>query len=117
LFVGYGGPAGEPPAYTIGVILEESGFGGTSAAPVARWVLEPLSGQVPLPPARTVAEQAAGPAVDLCPPDAFDPETSTTTTSAPPPSNPLVADACPDDEDTDDDPSTADTAVPIGPVD
>lgn len=40
------GPA-EAPRYAISVVLEEAGFGGTTAAPVARRIWEQLSGQSP----------------------------------------------------------------------
>jgi penicillin-binding protein 2 len=39
------------PKYQVSVFLEESGFGATAAAPVARALFEALSGQVPLQPA------------------------------------------------------------------
>jgi penicillin-binding protein 2 len=39
------------PQYAISVFLEESGFGGTAAAPVARALFEGLSGVRPLQPA------------------------------------------------------------------
>ena len=41
----------EAPRYAISVFLEESGFGGTAAAPVARALFEGLSGVKPLQPA------------------------------------------------------------------
>ncbi len=41
----------EAPRYSISVFLEESGFGGTAAAPVARALFEGLSGVKPLQPA------------------------------------------------------------------
>lgn len=44
------GPA-EAPRFAISVFMEESGFGGTAAAPVARALFDALSGQVPLEPA------------------------------------------------------------------
>jgi penicillin-binding protein 2 len=44
------GPA-PAPRYAVSVFLEESGFGGTAAAPVARALFDALSGQVPLQPA------------------------------------------------------------------
>jgi penicillin-binding protein 2 len=37
------------PAYAISVLMEESGYGGSAAAPVARRLLDVLSGTVPLP--------------------------------------------------------------------
>jgi penicillin-binding protein 2 len=112
LFIGYGGPAGEAPSYAIAVVLEESGFGGEAAAPVARWILEPISGQVPMPPALTVAEKAAGPAVEECVPEVFDPETDSTTTTSSTIANPLVEGTCPEDEE-----SSTDTTVATGLVD
>jgi penicillin-binding protein 2 len=112
LFVGYGGPAGEAPSYAISVVLEQSGFGGEAAAPVAKWILEPLSGQVPMPPAQTVEERAAGPVVEDCAPEAFDPETDSTTTTSSTIVNPLVEGTCPDEEG-----SPTDTTVPTGLVD
>jgi penicillin-binding protein 2 len=44
------GPA-PAPRYAMAVFLEESGFGGTASAPVARALFDALSGQVPLQPA------------------------------------------------------------------
>ncbi|HET9612452.1 MAG TPA: penicillin-binding protein 2 [Acidimicrobiales bacterium] len=44
------GPA-PAPQYAVAVFLEESGFGGTAAAPVARALFDGLSGTVPLQPA------------------------------------------------------------------
>jgi penicillin-binding protein 2 len=44
------GPA-HAPEYSVAVFLEESGFGGTAAAPVARALFDALSGAVPLQPA------------------------------------------------------------------
>jgi penicillin-binding protein 2 len=44
------GPA-PAPQYAMAVFLEESGFGGTASAPVARALFDALSGQVPLQPA------------------------------------------------------------------
>jgi penicillin-binding protein 2 len=44
------GPA-YAPRYQVSVFLEESGFGGTAAAPVARALFDVLSGQRPLMPA------------------------------------------------------------------
>lgn len=38
------------PRYSVAVVLEESGFGGTAAAPVARALLEGLAGITPLRP-------------------------------------------------------------------
>jgi penicillin-binding protein 2 len=39
------------PQYAISVVMEEAGFGGAHAAPVARRILDVLSGNVPLPSA------------------------------------------------------------------
>ncbi|HEX6418022.1 MAG TPA: penicillin-binding transpeptidase domain-containing protein, partial [Acidimicrobiales bacterium] len=44
------GPA-PAPRYSVAVMLEESGFGGTAAAPVVRALFDALSGTVPLHPA------------------------------------------------------------------
>jgi penicillin-binding protein 2 len=44
------GPAGATQ-YAISVLLEESGYGGSVAAPVARRLFDVLSGATPLPPA------------------------------------------------------------------
>jgi penicillin-binding protein 2 len=44
------GPA-PAPEYAIAVFMEESGFGGTAAAPVVRSLLDALSGAAPMPPA------------------------------------------------------------------
>ena len=44
------GPAGAPQ-YAVSVLLEESGYGGSVAAPVARRLFDVLSGVVPLPEA------------------------------------------------------------------
>ena len=44
------GPA-PAPQYSIAVFLEESGFGGTASAPVARALFDALSGVKPLQPA------------------------------------------------------------------
>jgi penicillin-binding protein 2 len=44
------GPA-TAPQYVISVFLEESGFGGVAAAPVARRLFDVLSGFKPMPPA------------------------------------------------------------------
>jgi penicillin-binding protein 2 len=41
----------DAPKYVVTVLMEESGFGGSNAAPVARAVFDVLSGQVPKPPA------------------------------------------------------------------
>ncbi|HEX6420008.1 MAG TPA: penicillin-binding protein 2 [Acidimicrobiales bacterium] len=49
VFVAFG-PA-PAPQYAVAVFLEESGFGGTAAAPVARALFDGLSGTVPLQPA------------------------------------------------------------------
>lgn len=39
----------ENPQYAVAVVLEESGFGGTTAAPVARRILEGIAGSPPAP--------------------------------------------------------------------
>ena len=44
------GPAPDPH-YAISVFMEESGYGGSAAAPVARRLFDVLSGSQPLPPA------------------------------------------------------------------
>ncbi len=44
------GPAGAPQ-YAVSVLLEESGYGGSVAAPVARRIFDVLSGAVPMPAA------------------------------------------------------------------
>jgi penicillin-binding protein 2 len=49
LFAAFG-PAYDPH-YAISVIMEESGFGGSNAAPVARALFDAVSGAVPLQPA------------------------------------------------------------------
>jgi penicillin-binding protein 2 len=54
LFVSYG-PVGHPQ-YVVAVVMEESGFGGSSAAPVARRVWDGLAGTPPGPV--TLAETA-----------------------------------------------------------
>ena len=41
----------DAPKFVVTVLMEESGFGGSNAAPVARAVFDVLSGQVPKPPA------------------------------------------------------------------
>lgn len=57
LFVGWG-PAipGVPPAYTVSVVIPESGFGGDVAAPLAFRILAPAS-KGELPPACPVDEE------------------------------------------------------------
>ncbi|MBV8981771.1 MAG: penicillin-binding protein 2 [Acidimicrobiia bacterium] len=45
LFVAFG-PTTDPH-YTVGVVMEESGFGASAAAPVARRILEALAGKPP----------------------------------------------------------------------
>ena len=47
------------PQYAISVVLEEAGFGGSAAAPVARRVLEALAGQAPAAPVR-ISETQGG---------------------------------------------------------
>jgi penicillin-binding protein 2 len=44
------GPA-SAPQFVVTVFMEESGFGGTAAAPVARRLFDVLSGDQPLPTA------------------------------------------------------------------
>jgi penicillin-binding protein 2 len=44
------GPAPDPH-YAISVFMEESGYGGQAAAPVARRLFDVLSGTIPMPPA------------------------------------------------------------------
>ena len=39
----------EDPQYAVAVVLEEAGFGGTTAAPVARRILESIAGTPPTP--------------------------------------------------------------------
>jgi penicillin-binding protein 2 len=57
------GPA-PAPKYAVSVFLEESGFGGTAAAPVARALFDALSGVTPLQPAGPDG-LPVGPAEDL----------------------------------------------------
>jgi penicillin-binding protein 2 len=47
LFVGFA-PA-DAPRYVVAVVMEESGFGGSAAAPVARRILQGLAGSPPGP--------------------------------------------------------------------
>src|SRR5947199_6543143 len=47
LFVAFG-PTFDPQ-FTVGVVLEEAGFGASAAAPVARRILESLAGKPPKP--------------------------------------------------------------------
>jgi len=47
LFVSFA-PATDPQ-YVVAVVMEESGFGGAAAAPVARRIYEGLAGQPPAP--------------------------------------------------------------------
>lgn len=49
------GPA-QNPRYAVSVFMEESGYGGSAAAPVARRLFDVLSGTVPLPDAATGGE-------------------------------------------------------------
>ena len=42
------GPA-HAPEYQVAIVLEESGFGGTAAAPVARALFDVFAGVVPMP--------------------------------------------------------------------
>ncbi|MDQ2678793.1 MAG: penicillin-binding protein 2 [Actinomycetota bacterium] len=61
LFVGWGPAVADPnipPQYTVSVVIPESGFGSTIAAPLAFRVLQPVSTGA-LPPACTVADTAA----------------------------------------------------------
>ncbi len=56
------GPA-YAPEYAVSVILEESGFGGTAAAPVARALFDIFAGQTPMPR----IEPGGGLVVDVVP--------------------------------------------------
>ena len=47
LFVGFGPAAA--PQYVVAVVMEEAGFGGSAAAPVARRILQALAGSPPGP--------------------------------------------------------------------
>jgi penicillin-binding protein 2 len=96
VFVAFG-PDNGHVQYTVAVVLEQSGFGADAAAPVARWILEPLSGAAPLSPARTVAEQTSGPPVEQCADEASveGSPVSTTTTSTTLYENPLIPAECP----------------------
>ncbi|MGH9281714.1 MAG: penicillin-binding transpeptidase domain-containing protein, partial [Acidimicrobiales bacterium] len=47
LFVGFGPAAA--PQYVVAVVMEEAGFGGSAAAPVARRILQGLAGSPPGP--------------------------------------------------------------------
>ncbi|MDP1819758.1 MAG: penicillin-binding protein 2 [Acidimicrobiales bacterium] len=49
LFAAFGPRA--DPSFAVSVLLEESGYGGATAAPVARRLFDVLSGTEPLPPA------------------------------------------------------------------
>ena len=55
------GPA-PAPQYAVSVLLEESGYGGSVAAPVARRLFDVLSGAEPLPPAPDGGTRADQPA-------------------------------------------------------
>jgi penicillin-binding protein 2 len=57
------GPA-YAPQYSVAVVMEESGFGGANAAPVARRLFDVLSGTVPLPDALTGEVPGADPDAD-----------------------------------------------------
>jgi penicillin-binding protein 2 len=96
VFIGYGGPAGQPSQYVVSVFLEQAGFAAQAAAPVARWVFEPLAGVVPMPPARTVEEIATVPEEQCNDEESVEggatTSTSTTSTTI---SNPLVDEPCP----------------------
>ncbi len=72
----------DDPQFAVAVFLEESGFGADAAAPVARWILEPISGQVPLQPAQTLEERRGAPVVECEEPeiDPLAPFATTTTT-------------------------------------
>jgi penicillin-binding protein 2 len=99
LFAGYTGPVGGESRYAVSVVLEEAGFGGEVAAPVARWILEPLAGLVPLPPALTIEQQEAGPVVD---PECIDVEggnSTTTTTSTTVAGETAEEDECAEEDD------------------
>ena len=80
VFVAWG-PTSDPQ-FAVTVFLEESGFGADSAAPVARWILEPLSGQSELLRAQTV-EERTGAVVPECEEPEVDPLApfATTTTT------------------------------------
>jgi penicillin-binding protein 2 len=63
LFAAYG-PA-PAPEYAVAIVLEESGFGGTAAAPVARALFDVFAGVAPMP-----LIQPGGGLVEPPPPDA-----------------------------------------------
>lgn len=50
----------QDPRFAIAVLLEESGYGGSAAAPVARRMLDVLSGTVPLEPAAPGGQMGDG---------------------------------------------------------
>jgi penicillin-binding protein 2 len=57
LFVGFG--PSDAPAYAVAVVMEESGFGSSAAAPVARVMFDALSGATPLPRVVPSSERGA----------------------------------------------------------
>lgn len=62
------GPA-PAPQYAVSVLLEESGYGGSVAAPIARRLFDVLSGAAPMPEAPPGGNVAN---MDLAPPEAID---------------------------------------------
>ena len=52
------------PSYAISVLMEESGYGGSAAAPVARRLFDVLSGTVPKPDAADPNAVAVDPEPD-----------------------------------------------------
>jgi len=62
------GPA-PAPQYAVSVLLEESGYGGSVAAPIARRLFDVLSGAAPMPEAPPGGNVAN---MDLEPPEAID---------------------------------------------
>jgi penicillin-binding protein 2 len=110
LFVGYG-PA-PAPRYAVAVVLEEAGFAGSNAGPVARWLFDLFSGQVPVPPAARVDVPMPPPECPPPPDDEAD-AAPTTTSTTPPGNNPLAPPPCeaPDEVDPDR------LGDPDGPVD
>jgi hypothetical protein len=67
-----------------------------------------------MPAAQTLAERAAGPLIEDCPVEEFDPETDSTTTTSSTILNPLLVGSCPDE---DDDEATTETTLATGLVD
>ena len=55
LFVGMFGGTPENPKYIVAVVVEQAGFGAQTAAPIARRIIEKMSG-LPAPPV-VVTEQ------------------------------------------------------------